>query len=347
MRATQKVLLPFLSICLLGLLETTFANQHSAESVRLTVLRAGASIADAGLFLTNAPKGPPTGSSGPDEAREARIVKACSASDEAPEALGGIIFSLIAEPLIDFVSKSISRKLEREGERYTGGFSASVSVPLYRTVKPRLSLGWSCVRFTRVSQGRLAVDFVAQLRLVPNGDAMQIRPLRLYYADMSIEKAENNSVGLAGSIAMTAVYLVGPESKETQAFEHTVFTSKRTIPFVDERDLRRQLRDIAKRQGVDSVSSDSVLLFDYMGFTDGTQLVPWSNYPALPLPRWSTDKSKESVTAGMANITFSMAEAGAKRDILKFAEWYWSETKDKYSKLLKDAAKKALDVEDS
>lgn len=324
-----------------------FAADGQTESVSLSLLPVGSQLDAVQKFLSQNPPTFPGSSPGLEAAKEMEILDACAGADEASESLSALFFSLIAGPAVDFITTSISRRLEREGEKYTGTFSSSFTVPMYRTLDPELALEWSCLRFTRVAKGKLAADFVAQLRLSPTRDAIQIRPLRLYYASKSIEKAENNEVGLAASIEVTSVYMDGIIPKQEQVFEHTMFLSKRTIPFTDQRNLRRQLRAIAGRKGLKDLSADSIKLFDYMGFSNGTDLIPWENSKALPLPRWSIDINKQPTTLGMVNITVTVAEAGHKSDILEFANWYWSETKDKWSKLLKDAAKKALDVEDS
>lgn len=323
-------------------------NAADRDGVKLGLLSASAPSDQVRRFIEESPAANFASMPGYRKDSEDKIREACGSSvDATVESFGATLYSLIAKPAIDFLSASISRRLEREGKKYSGGYSASVSGPPYGNLNPDLTFQWSCLRFTRVANGKTTLDFVAQIRLVNSRDALQIRPLRLYYAGKSIEKAENNEVGLAASIKIDSVYMDGVVPKTVSVFEHTLFTSKRTIPYTNSRDLRRQLKTIAKRQGKTSLQVNSIKLFDYMGFVDQTTLVGWEKFTALPLPRWSIDLKKQPTSSGVVNMTVTVVEAGRKPDILEFANWYWSETKDTWSELLKDAAKKALNAEDS
>jgi hypothetical protein len=86
----------------------------------------------------------------------------------------------------------------------------------------------SCLRFTRFAgsdpgSGEVALDFVASLRLDPAGDAIRLRPLRLYINQAAAKSADGHySVALA--VGANAVWRDEFTGHSDKIFEETVTT---------------------------------------------------------------------------------------------------------------------------
>ena len=325
------------------------ASNGAKVSTRLMLLQANPAPEEVAQFFRDFDSAMQPAKPGFNKTREDAIRSECSTHPPTTEvfALAAILLSLFVEPAIDYLFASISKKLKKEGARYSTSYSAMTAAPFYQQGQPGKALAWSCFRFSRFENSSLALDLVGQFHMNQGKESMQIRPLRLYFAEKGVEKAENNEVGIAAEIEVTSVFLDGLVSKKQTAFTAKLFSSKRTIPFIKPDRQKGQLNKIRKNRNLLKNAPITISLFDYMGFGGGDIPLKWQKYPARPLPRWSIDSKNNASGTGTANITISIAEAGKKSDILEFATWYFDQTKDKWSKLLKDAAKKAIEPEDS
>ena len=191
----------------------------------------------------------------------------------------------VAGEAVDWIFDKIDQKLRELLEKYSAVYTAKTTVTDFYKETDTPVLKWSCFRFSRfeAKNNELVVDLVGQLRLSPNHDALQIRPLRLYWSNARAESTDNN-YGIAASMRVNAIWLDGNRGRSENVFNHVFLKTKR------------------KLVNTDSTSPSSNV--EYFLEED------WKNYPLLPLPPWSTCPKCRSLGTGNVEIVMNMAESG-------------------------------------
>ena len=145
---------------------------------------------------------------------EANLLSDCGAGEsQSAQAARGFLWS-IATTGWRILLHPLSVSVHDELLKYSRVSEAAASGDYYRAdgaqggggIRP-LNSRISCVRFTRFTTGEpntdeVALDFVASVRLDPAGDAIRLRPLRLYVGQADAKSADGHysvAIGLRAS----------------------------------------------------------------------------------------------------------------------------------------------------
>jgi len=222
-----------------------------------------------------------------DVNRELNIVAACLGDDKVPQDIdesGAVIIAAVANEVISYILDKVEKELAKEIEQYTATYAASTTVnPVYSPGESTPALHHKCLRFVRTlaqkdvvdGNSYLAFDLIAQLRLAPGNEAIQIRPLRLFYAAPQAKGSEFSTVV---SLSSTSFWLQKNTGKTQQTFDTTIIKVKRNFDDKDETSFK---------------------YFDDAG---------WDSAVTVPLLPWSSNK--DAYRGGNAHMTFTVAEAG-------------------------------------
>ena len=247
-----------------------------------------------------------------DELKEAEMAQHCGVNIEDETAA---VVSLFLGQIIDWLFDGLSESLEERLKEYVAAYSATSTVASYRsTTNGRPVSKWNCFRFTRgttKSDGfpiDIDLDVVGQFRVVPESDALQVKPLRVYF-DKPIAKGEEFSIG--ASLKASAVWADGNVGRSMKVFEQTLFAE-------DTSDVRNK------------------------AFVKYYDLADWSDIPRLPLIPWSTNQESD-VESGIATFEFTVAESGTPPQLLSRAAAYLKKHGDDLSSLVKDTVNAKLD----
>lgn len=143
-------------------------------------------------------------------AGEAAVLRECAAGEtQRAQVARGFLWSAVTQAW-RVILHPLAVSVHDELLKYSRVSEASASGDYYRADDPgggpggprTLNSRISCVRFTRFTAGEanaeeVALDFVASVRLDPAGDAIRLRPLRLY-----LNKAEAKSADGHYSVAI-------------------------------------------------------------------------------------------------------------------------------------------------
>jgi len=168
----------------------------------------------------------------PGGAAESELLRECAAGESQRAAVAkGFLWS-IATQAWRVILHPFAVSVHDELLKYSRVSQASASADYYRADDPAaggartLTSRISCLRFTRFTSGegdaeQVALDFVASLRLDASGDAIRLRPLRLYL-NQSTAKSADGHYSVAVAVRASAVWrdeFVGHGGK---IFEETV-----------------------------------------------------------------------------------------------------------------------------
>jgi hypothetical protein len=168
----------------------------------------------------------------PGSAAETELLRDCSAGEsQRGQVARGFLWS-IATQAWRVILHPFAVSVHEELLKYSRVSEASASADYYRADDPAaggarvLNSRISCLRFTRFTTGegdseQVALDFVASLRLDASGDAIRLRPLRLYLNQATAKSADGH-YSLAVAVRASAVWrdeFVGHSGK---IFEETV-----------------------------------------------------------------------------------------------------------------------------
>jgi hypothetical protein len=186
------------------------------------------------------------------------------------------------------------------GDYYKGGAGAP-SAPLTSRI--------SCVRFTRYAQAEAGasdepgLDFVASVRLDSTGDAIRLRPLRLYISQAAAKSA-NSHYAVAVAVRADAVWRDEFAGHQGRIFEQTVLA-----------------------ENID-LKGGAVLKYYPTDAAAGTRV------PIVPVS-FGTDRSQDF---GRAEFGVSVAELGTPPETLKLLSEMLPDPNQKLSKLVVAAA---------
>jgi len=170
----------------------------------------------------------------PTGAAEAALLQECAAGEtQRAEVAKGFLWSVVTQAW-RVILHPLAVSVHDELLKYSRVSEASASADYYRgddtggdgahTLTSRIS----CLRFTRYTAGEsspeeVALDFVASLRLDPAGDAIRLRPLRLYINHAAAKSADGH-YSVAVAVRASAVWRDEFVGHSGRIFEETVAT---------------------------------------------------------------------------------------------------------------------------
>lgn len=258
-----------------------------------------------------------------DSRLEARILRDfCRVPPPLLSTRQGVIKGLLdvfIGPIVSLFIDDIERRLKEQLEAYTASYQGESKITFYSGVSP-LRTEFSCLRFVRVvadeegdetaaaeSDRRPALDFVASIKITPQADALEIRPLRLYFAE-GLAKSGDGAYGVALGLSAAAVWRDGTVGRSARIFEETLLAED--VDLTAGRPFLRYYLD-----------EDSA---------------PALTVPIIPFSSTLGD----SDTGGRATFVFSVAEVGSTPTWLTRLVAVFSKAKGDLSGLLTEAAKK-------
>lgn len=264
--------------------------------------------------------------------------KACGVPPQSGFLAEGMVAAAAAKLLekgINFAIDKIDSALQKEMEKYTGTYGGSTSFAFYGT---GTQLAQNCFRLTRLVKASkdsaqpdtVAFDLVGQMRL-QNETAIQIRPLRLYYAKPKAKSKEEEkdgtafqNYGLTVSLEMDAIWRKGNEGKTTAgAIKGDLLALK----------VKKESGAYYKAFNFNSAGTE----------VDETEAA-WAAYRANPILPVSTGGGANQST--YANVKMTVAEVGnAPKVLAKIADLF-SDNKDTIKQQLNEAAAKLLPGEE-
>jgi hypothetical protein len=179
-----------------------------------------------------------------DQAKESLIVEACSEGRVSERtllpALVPILMSLVVTPAADWFVGKINDEVQKDLQGYTNIVNFSGRTYFYTKI---MEPNFSCLRMRRSipanaennekGEAKLETvwDFVAQIRLTDSKDAIQLRPLRLYYSKAFYEKATaDDTVGVVIGLKADAVWKEGNVGKKDTVLNiDTLYQSTRNL----------------------------------------------------------------------------------------------------------------------
>lgn len=186
-----------------------------------------------------------------DRAKESLVVAACSEGRAEEKALPAlvvpILMSLVVTPAADWFVGKINDDVQKDLQGYTNIVNFSGRTYFYtRIIEPNIS----CIRMIRSipanpdkdekGEAKLETvwDFVAQIKLTDSKDAIQVRPLRLYYSKAFYEKATaEDTVGVVIGLKADAVWKEGNVGKKDTVLNiDTLYQSTRNLKNAEKAD---------------------------------------------------------------------------------------------------------------
>lgn len=141
--------------------------------------------------------------------------------------IGALLAQVVGE-LINVAADKIDTALQDALKNYTTTYSAFETVDLYSKVNP-LTLSYSCFRFSRGDKdGVQHLDLIGQIQLAPDGDAIVLRPLRLY-VDKLDTTSSSPDYSISFSIKADGLWRNKNEGKESVVFDKPFLTTKATL----------------------------------------------------------------------------------------------------------------------
>ncbi|MDJ0951755.1 MAG: hypothetical protein QNJ94_22830 [Alphaproteobacteria bacterium] len=252
-----------------------------------------------------------------DGGKELAISKACTQGVPPPDRLeffaaAAPVIAFVAKAAIDYVLEQIEKEVAEELKKYSKQYPATGRTSdFYRTVSPRAAANYRCLRLVRGKGPTEAhLDVVMQMRITGRGTALQIRPMRVYFAKSAAEKGEKFGVAIA--LKAQSTWMEGNAGKTAAVFEQDVFSGK------------FDLSDPGKDRVV------------YPAFgKDGKLLDNWDKYPLQPLPSWS--KPNRAGKTGNVTMTATVAEVGEPPKLLTKFQEVFAKNKGQIGDLLKKA----------
>ena len=254
------------------------------------------------------------------QTQQSRIDSACGITQEAES--GDVTINALlpieigTSILIPIIIDKIGEELGEQLEKYSAVYEAKERTTKFykRTDSPELQS--NCLHFSRLPEDKTKneplVNLIVQMRVTDNGDALQIRPLRLYQSE-AMAVSDDGNYGIAASIRMNAVWRQKNRGMSEEVFNHTFLAERITL----------------SNSHKTKLDPKPVLRY----FVDKE----WENYPVLPLPPWSPT-GNSSKPAGNVEITISMAESGKPDVLLKFIAKLFKSQRKNLAELLKNAA---------
>jgi hypothetical protein len=282
-----------------------------------------------GLFKQKTPLNDPANNR---QLQEDRIGAICS----PPRAEGVAVAAAAVSIAADYIVSALGYLAKRQIAKYSVAYTGEATYPFYvKTEKgasgftPRLAL--NCLRIVRYDKTKdeVRLDAIVQLRIYEkNSDAVQIRPLRVYFKKGSYVEAEKQkkpTVSVTAALAIDSVWY-----EKNQGKSQTVF-SYQFLPATDF-----------------AVSDDKEHdPFKYFNWNKDNKefSTDWDRVPRMPLPPISVGLA----SSGPAPVIYrvSAAESGPVPGWLKGAAEVLKAKHDDISKLLGDALKKRAGVDDS
>ena len=237
-----------------------------------------------------------------------------------------LMLAFLIEPVIEFTLDQIDEALEKELEKYVAAYMATSTTRFYKSSSsgsPELEN--KCFRFTRIKRDKdnlpvVTMDLIGQFRLTEGNGALQVRPLRLYYAEGQVK--EGNPVGLTVVLKAESTWREDNIGKSAKIFEHKLFSKK-----MDTADMSNRLQ-----YPIESVIPEDL-------FNKGSY---WKDNALLPLIPWSKENNVP-VFDGMVRLTLLVTEVSTPPEILKQAASLFKNNKGEIGKFMNDSAMKLLE----
>jgi hypothetical protein len=244
-----------------------------------------------------------------------------------------LVFGQLAHALVGKIDSSLQAELQK----YATVYDATTDIQAYDGDGDHLRLRFTCFRFSRGDQeqnkpdGKKVVhlDLIAQVRLSPTGDRIQVRPLRLFFDKADVTSAEG-SYKLAFSLKSESTWRTKNQGQQAVTFDKVIL--KDETPF-----------DVKKLPDVKSATVKYYL----NAITDADPAKEAKTWTTLPIIPFSDPGGPAGKPFGSSTMTMSVAENGAPPALLeKFAKAF-SGSKDGLEKLLSSTADKATGVSDN
>ena len=178
----------------------------------------------------------------PTSAAEAAVLRECAAGESQHEQVAkGFLWSVVTQAW-RVILHPFAVSVHDELLKYSRVSEASAGGDYYRADDPGVAAGAdaspgaahalnsrvSCLRFTRFTNGEpnadeVALDFVASVRLDPAGDAIRLRPLRLFISKADAKSADGH-YSVAIGVRANAVWRDEFVGHSDKVFEETVAT---------------------------------------------------------------------------------------------------------------------------
>ncbi len=299
------------------------------SDAKLSIIRTGAEYGD--VIGSNYPNPSNLPILNLDPKKDDAIARICGVDLQQPKKESFV--PLLVGFAIDLAIELAIAAAEEELKNYNTAYGDTVSFPNWtRDLQPArntafysettpLTLSWKCFRLVRGEKdvtGKaikgIEMDFVGQVALTPNRDALLFRPLRLYYGRPAPEKInEKKGVGLAVSVSMASVWRASSNgvAKSEKLFEHVV--------------LKEKFKPDGKFQG-------SVKYYDDADATENLSVAP-----LVPISIGLPPRGQ----AGYALMTVQAAEVSDPNGVLKWLAKFAKDKKSDIAGILKEAAKAA------
>jgi len=208
--------------------------------------------------LQEGPSLPASMLSGPYADMEQKLLEQCTANFRpAPQPGEGAvavapIIAAVGSALIsyafNYISTQITNSIQSEVDKYKQSYKVDASGSFYYANGPhaqdtgrvessrgdRLNSAIRCFRYSRMMDGKtfdkdgsngddLGVDVVGEMRIDPSGQVLQIRPLRIYFAQTKIPSGD---VTLAVELSANSVWREGLTGKSGSVFDQVIVTEK-------------------------------------------------------------------------------------------------------------------------
>jgi len=244
----------------------------------------------------------------------------------AAAGLPALFLSTIAEYLVDALSDAAQKELAKYAAAYTAEADhVFYQHPSGNGFTPPLAI--RCLRFVRYDRKAKVVrlDEIVQLRIDPSGDALQVRPLRVYFGRGSFVNNEpGQKVSFSSSLEIEAVWYDGNIGRSKSLFTYQFLRPKEFVAPTD-------------------AKTDS---FHYFNIKDGVVAAEWPGAKRLPLPPMSVDSSN-TLSSPVVTYRVAGAEAGPVPAWLADVASFLKAKKDDLSKLLGDALKHSAGISTS
>jgi len=229
MRHTLRWVLAVCSATVCLVLQYPTAGADSGERSRVSFAPTRAMLVlIPGAEATRTLSEHPLGSVDASGSQEAELLRECADGESQHAVVARSFFIGIITQTWQVLLHPLAVAVRDELAKYSSVSSASASGDYYRggdSISAPLTNRISCLRFTRFvnaeSGDEVAVDFVAGVKLDAAGDAIRLRPLRLYVSQ-SGAKSSNGHYSVAVTVRANAVWRDEFVGHSGQLFEQNV-----------------------------------------------------------------------------------------------------------------------------
>ncbi len=231
-----------------------------------------------------------------------------------------MVLGIVVEKGIGFVLDKVEEKIAKVIEEHTATYGAAANSSGFYKQGAKTTLNYSCFRFSRGKQNKLpTMDVVGQWRASPDGGALEVRVLRIFYREKVVKRG--SKIGVSIGFKANATWQEGNKGKQGDAFDVPISSGKFNFDKEDQK------------------------FFIYPSYNEEGRLKSFEESATqLPLPSWSKPKPTTS-TYGNVRISVNVAEVAKPPKYLKTMQSLFKENKDKMKGVLQSAANETLGIE--